>query len=86
MFDRYSKGYQFWTQTDKDGSFSITNIVPGSYNLYAWVPGFIGNYKYEVNVDIKPGKIYKNSYAFIQRFKLLEQLIHGMALEYSSLL
>ncbi|XP_027909278.1 uncharacterized protein LOC114168587 [Vigna unguiculata] len=50
-----SKGYQFWTQTDKDGSFSITNIVPGSYNLYAWVPGFIGNYKYEVNVDIKPG-------------------------------
>jgi len=57
--------------------------------LYAWVPGFIGNYKYEVNVDIKPGKIssslkcvkYKNSYAFIQRFKLLEQLIHGMALE-----
>ncbi|KAK7366899.1 hypothetical protein VNO80_08902 [Phaseolus coccineus] len=49
-----SKGYQFWTQTDKDGSFSITNIVPGNYNLYAWVPGFIGNYKYQINV-IKPG-------------------------------
>ncbi|WVZ11500.1 hypothetical protein V8G54_016030 [Vigna mungo] len=52
-----SKGYQFWTQTDKDGSFSITNIVPGKYTLYAWVPGFIGNYKYQINVVITPGNI-----------------------------
>ncbi|XP_047158133.1 rhamnogalacturonate lyase-like [Vigna umbellata] len=50
-----SKGYQFWTQTDKDGSFSITNIVPGKYALYAWVPGFIGDYKYSINVGITPG-------------------------------
>ncbi|CAJ1931234.1 unnamed protein product [Sphenostylis stenocarpa] len=50
-----SKGYQFWTQTEKDGSFSIKNIVPGDYNLYSWVPGFIGDYKYKTTITIKPG-------------------------------
>ncbi|MCL7034613.1 hypothetical protein MKW94_014992 [Papaver nudicaule] len=40
------KGYQFWTTADKDGNFSVSNIRTGDYNLYAWVPGFIGDYKY----------------------------------------
>ncbi|TKY69981.1 Rhamnogalacturonate lyase [Spatholobus suberectus] len=50
-----SKGYQFWTQTDRDGHFVIKNIVPGDYNLYAWVPGFIGDYRYTAKITIKPG-------------------------------
>ncbi|XP_020217483.1 probable rhamnogalacturonate lyase B [Cajanus cajan] len=50
-----SKGYQFWTQADKEGHFLIKNIVPGDYNLYAWVPGFIGDYKYATKITIKPG-------------------------------
>ncbi|KAG9135727.1 hypothetical protein Leryth_002445 [Lithospermum erythrorhizon] len=50
-----SKGYQFWTTTNEDGSFSISNIRPGIYNVYAWVPGVIGDYKYEKNIEIKSG-------------------------------
>ncbi|KAL2348988.1 hypothetical protein Fmac_002988 [Flemingia macrophylla] len=50
-----SKGYQFWNQADKEGHFLIKNIVPGVYNLYAWVPGFIGDYKYATKITIKPG-------------------------------
>ncbi|KAL8109224.1 hypothetical protein AgCh_025354 [Apium graveolens] len=50
-----NKGYQFWTQTDAKGNFLIKNVLPGTYNLYAWVPGFIGDYKYENDVIIKPG-------------------------------
>ncbi|OVA07811.1 Rhamnogalacturonate lyase [Macleaya cordata] len=39
-----SKGYQFWGQTDSNGSFTINNVIPGVYGLHGWVPGFIGNY------------------------------------------
>ncbi|RYQ81589.1 hypothetical protein Ahy_Scaffold1g107477 [Arachis hypogaea] len=51
----YIYGYQFWTRTDKNGNFVINNIVPGDYNLYAWVPGFIGDYKYNKTITITPG-------------------------------
>ncbi|MCD7463212.1 hypothetical protein HAX54_050162 [Datura stramonium] len=50
-----NKGYQFWTQTDKEGYFLINNIIPGNYSLYAWVPGFIGDYKYNDYINITPG-------------------------------
>ncbi|CAN4106713.1 unnamed protein product [Withania somnifera] len=50
-----SKGYQFWTQTDNEGYFLINNIIPGNYSLYAWVPGFIGDYKYNDYINITPG-------------------------------
>ena len=53
----HSQGYQFWIQADKDGHFLIQNIVPGDYNLYAWVPGFIGDYRYQTKITIKPVKI-----------------------------
>lgn len=46
------QGYQFWTRADWRGYFSIKNIRPGNYNLYAWVPGVIGDYKYGVNVTV----------------------------------
>ncbi|KAE8715771.1 hypothetical protein F3Y22_tig00110160pilonHSYRG00445 [Hibiscus syriacus] len=49
------KGYQFWTQTDNSGHFSIKNVRPGEYNLYAWVRGFIGNYKLDLNITIQTG-------------------------------
>ncbi|XP_073275004.1 uncharacterized protein [Primulina huaijiensis] len=50
-----TKGYQFWTQTDEKGHFTIKNIREGRYNLYGWVPGIMGDYKYGNDVIIKPG-------------------------------
>ncbi|XP_043713606.1 rhamnogalacturonate lyase-like [Telopea speciosissima] len=50
-----NKGYQFWTKANSDGSFSINGVRPGVYNLYGWIPGFIGDYKYDVNITITPG-------------------------------
>ncbi|KAJ8451741.1 hypothetical protein Cgig2_007224 [Carnegiea gigantea] len=50
------KGYQFWTRADADGRFLIENIHNGTYSLYAWAPGFIGNFKSATNVTINPGK------------------------------
>lgn len=54
-FQRENKGYQFWTKTDSQGSFSISNICPGTYNVYAWVPGFIGDYRNESIITITSG-------------------------------
>ncbi|CAI0464072.1 unnamed protein product [Linum tenue] len=51
-----SKGYQFWTEVEEDGSFSISNVIAGQYNLYGWVPGFIGDYKYDAVINITPGR------------------------------
>ncbi|KAK9926081.1 hypothetical protein M0R45_023333 [Rubus argutus] len=50
-----SKGYQFWTRADNNGYFVIEHVRPGNYSLYAWVPGIVGDYKYEAEITIKPG-------------------------------
>ncbi|KAH9626558.1 hypothetical protein KSS87_005538 [Heliosperma pusillum] len=49
------KGYQFWTTADENGFFSISGIREGDYNLYAWVPGFIGDYKRDAAITITAG-------------------------------
>ncbi|KAI3465168.1 hypothetical protein Pfo_021831 [Paulownia fortunei] len=54
-WQRESKGYQFWTTANENGYFVINNIRAGDYNLYAWVPGFIGDYKCEIALNITPG-------------------------------
>ncbi|XP_030455890.1 rhamnogalacturonate lyase B isoform X3 [Syzygium oleosum] len=54
-WQRENKGYQFWCRADRKGNFVINNIRAGDYNLYGWVPGIIGDYKYEGNVTITPG-------------------------------
>ncbi|XP_056687649.1 uncharacterized protein [Spinacia oleracea] len=50
------KGYQFWTQTDREGKFMIKGVHVGTYNFYAWVPGYIGDYKSASIVHIESGK------------------------------
>lgn len=51
-----SKGYQFWTRTSEScGSFAIGNVRAGEYNLYAWVPGFLGDYMYAALVTVAAG-------------------------------
>ncbi|KAM7520860.1 hypothetical protein LguiB_019822 [Lonicera macranthoides] len=54
-WQRESKEYQFWTKADEGGYFSINNIRAGDYNLYAWVSGFIGDYKYNDVITITSG-------------------------------
>ncbi|WCJ32020.1 Rhamnogalacturonate lyase family protein [Euphorbia peplus] len=54
-----AKGYQFWTRADRKGSFVIKNVRPGNYSLYAWVPGVIGDYKYERDITITAGSRVK---------------------------
>ncbi|KAL2940329.1 Rhamnogalacturonate lyase, partial [Bienertia sinuspersici] len=53
--DAKHQGYQFWTRADRYGGFMIKGVHEGVYNLYAWVPGFIGDYMYTENITITPG-------------------------------
>ncbi|GKB78623.1 probable rhamnogalacturonate lyase B, partial [Tanacetum coccineum] len=54
-WQRENKGYQFWTKTDDQGRFFIKNILAGTYDIYAWVHGFIGDYKSSNTITITPG-------------------------------
>ncbi|KAK9930124.1 hypothetical protein M0R45_027179 [Rubus argutus] len=54
-WQRECKDYQFWTKADEDGYFSINDIRTGDYTLNAWVPGFIGDYQYDVVITITSG-------------------------------
>ncbi|KAJ6681877.1 RHAMNOGALACTURONATE LYASE FAMILY PROTEIN [Salix koriyanagi] len=49
------KDYQFWTRADENAYFSIKSICTGDYNLYAWVPGFLGDYRFDAIVNIISG-------------------------------
>ncbi|WZZ79931.1 probable rhamnogalacturonate lyase B [Brassica napus] len=54
-WQREYKGYQFWSKADEEGYFCINNVRSGRYNLYAFAPGFIGDYHNETVIDISPG-------------------------------
>uniref|UniRef100_A0A7N0TMU4 rhamnogalacturonan endolyase n=1 Tax=Kalanchoe fedtschenkoi TaxID=63787 RepID=A0A7N0TMU4_KALFE len=56
-WQRESKGYQFWIQADLTGNFMIKNVRPGTYSLYAFVPGFIGDYVYNARVIVESGDL-----------------------------
>ncbi|KAE8779307.1 Rhamnogalacturonate lyase [Hordeum vulgare] len=51
-----SKGYQFWTTaSNTSGEFTIDNVRAGEYNLYAWVPGVLGDYMNTTRVTVTSG-------------------------------
>eukprot|EP00252_Welwitschia_mirabilis_P026686 TRINITY_DN8830_c0_g1_i1.p1 TRINITY_DN8830_c0_g1~~TRINITY_DN8830_c0_g1_i1.p1 ORF type:complete len:644 (+),score=75.58 TRINITY_DN8830_c0_g1_i1:259-2190(+) len=54
-WQKESKGYQFWSQADENGNFCLKNIRSGTYNLYGWVPGILGDYMKEESIYIYPG-------------------------------
>ncbi|KAL2644495.1 hypothetical protein R1flu_012082 [Riccia fluitans] len=55
-WQRESKGYQFWTQADKKGYFCLKNVRAGTYDIFGWVPGVVGDYKKEGDpIAINPG-------------------------------
>ena len=44
-FQEWCKAYEFWTRSDPNGNFTITNVIPGNnYTLYAFGPGAAGTF------------------------------------------
>jgi rhamnogalacturonan endolyase len=48
------KNYQFWVRADQNGNFTIPNIRPGKYSIYAFANGILGEYK-KADVSVSPG-------------------------------
>jgi rhamnogalacturonan endolyase len=54
-WQRDAKHYQFWTHAGSTGAFEIRNVRPGSYVLYAFADGVLGEFS-KANVSIMAGK------------------------------
>jgi rhamnogalacturonan endolyase len=53
-FQFSATGYQFWTHAGSDGSFSLANVRPGTYTLYAYTTGVVGQFE-KADVVVRPG-------------------------------
>src|SRR5476651_1708356 len=51
-----AKHFEFWTQGNEDGTFTIPNVRPGTYQLHATCDGVLGAYDATANVTITPGQ------------------------------
>ncbi|SNT41438.1 rhamnogalacturonan endolyase [Granulicella rosea] len=51
-----AKHYQFWVKASPDGTFSIPNVRPGSYEVYALADGVFGGYSSGEKVEVTAGK------------------------------
>jgi Polysaccharide lyase family 4, domain III/Polysaccharide lyase family 4, domain II/Rhamnogalacturonate lyase family len=47
-----SKHYQYWVHADADGNFSIPDVRPGTYTLYAFTTGAVGEFS-KTNTAVK---------------------------------
>lgn len=55
-WQRDAKFYQFWTQADAAGHFSIPNVRPGNYTLRAIADGVIGEFNL-TNLSVAGGQL-----------------------------
>ncbi len=46
-WQKQSNGYQFWVHADKQGRFTIPNVRPGDYTLYAFVGGVMDEFRHD---------------------------------------
>ena len=51
-----AKHYEFWANGAPDGSFTIPNVRPGTYQLHAVADGVLGAYDATANVTIAAGQ------------------------------
>lgn len=49
-----AKNYQYWVKTDAQGNFTLANVRPGTYSLFAYTDGEVGEYSQQ-NVTVAAG-------------------------------
>jgi rhamnogalacturonan endolyase len=54
-FQFMTKNYQFWVKTDSVGNFTIPNVIPGIYNMYAFGSGAAGQMTKDAYVTVSAG-------------------------------
>jgi rhamnogalacturonan endolyase len=51
-----AKHYEFWAHGSADGTFTIPNVRPGTYQLHAIADGILGAYDATAKITITPGQ------------------------------
>lgn len=54
-WQQQSKNYQYWVRANADGQFAIRNVRPGTYTLYAYADGSMGEFRRDGVVVAKGG-------------------------------
>lgn len=57
-----------------NGFFTISNVLPGDYNLFASVPGFIGDYKFGDFVKITSGSL---AWSKLKSFAIMKNKLYA---------
>ncbi len=55
-FQFESKHYHYWIKSDANGNFTIPNVRAGTYSLFAFVDGMVGEYRLN-NVTVSEGNL-----------------------------
>ena len=55
-WQQQSRGYQFWVHAEADGTFTIPHVRTGSYTLYAFVNGIMGEFRHD-GVAVNAGDV-----------------------------
>ena len=55
QWQQEGKNYHYWVKTDSLGNFTIPNIRPGVYSLFAFTDGEVGEFS-QTNVTVTAGK------------------------------
>lgn len=50
-----SRNYQYWVHADANGNFAIPNVRPGTYTLFAFTTGAVGEFS-RTSVVVVPGR------------------------------
>jgi len=54
-WQKQGKGYQFWVHAAPDGTFTIPNVRPGSYTLYAFTNGVMDEFRHD-GIQVAAGR------------------------------
>jgi rhamnogalacturonan endolyase len=54
-WDHDANYYQFWSEGNEDGQFTIANVRPGTYTLHAFADGVLGEFA-QTNITVTAGK------------------------------
>ena len=53
-WQQQGKGYQYWVRADSSGNFTIPDVRPGNYTLYAFTDGVVGEFS-KNNISVSAG-------------------------------
>jgi len=55
-FQLWCKNYQFWCKTDTSGNFTLTNVLPGTYDIYAFGSAAAGQMTKKAYLTVTAGQ------------------------------